>query len=278
MINFQLFESGYCQHCQRITIQSGRFKIERYPALCSLLQHPTHGNILFDTGYSGHFDKASQRFPERLYQWITPVHQTQSLKTQLRSQNIRAENINYIIISHFHSDHISALKDFPNAKFICHPNAWQSIKSVGRFKGLLKAFMPSLLPNDFEKRLHLLKPTNQSTLPKALKPFSLGMDIFSDKTLYAIDLPGHAEGHIGLYFKSAEDKKIFLIADGCWHQSSYQKKSYPSRLTHLIHHNSVQYKQTINKLHELYQKNKSIEIIPSHCSDKAKQIWSKKTC
>ena len=266
MLPYQLFQAGYCMHCQRITLQGGRFKKVAYPALCSLIRHPTHGSVLFDTGYSQHFDDASARFPEKFYQWITPVTQTLSLKEQLKQQRIDAESIRYIVISHFHSDHISALKDFPNAQFICHPSAWQSVKSLGRFRGLLNAFMPDLLPNDFKQRLILLKEKQRVALPKSMAPFQTGYDLFNERDLFAINLPGHAAGHIGLYFTDHQQTPTFFIGDSCWHQETFQELRYPSRLTHLIHHDVKQYKHTIAKLHELYKNNPSLNIIPSHCA------------
>ena len=50
MLTFQLFQAGFCKHCQRMTLQNGRLKIVNYPSLCALIQHPDQGNILYDTG------------------------------------------------------------------------------------------------------------------------------------------------------------------------------------------------------------------------------------
>jgi len=225
MISYQLYQAGYCQHCERITRQDGRLKKIRYPSLCALIRHPVHGNILYDTGYSERFSEATRRFPERLYQLITPVTQTESLKSQLCRQNISPESIQYIIISHFHSDHLGGLKDFPNAQFICHPDAWKSIQSLGRIRGLLKAFMPCLLPDNFKKRLILIDPNTKTALPKAMQPFKHGYDLFNNQnhhSLYAVSLPGHAAGHIGLYFQSNTSEATFFIGDSCWHHESYQ--------------------------------------------------------
>lgn len=278
MLNFQLFQAGFCKHCQRMTLQNGHLKIVNYPSLCALIQHPNHGNILYDTGYSEHFDVASKRFPERLYQWITPVHQTQSLKNQLAEKNIPAETITYIVISHFHSDHISALKDFPNAKFICHLDAWKSIENVGRYRGLLKAFMPDLLPENFTKRLILLDRKNSSDAPQTLSPFQQGFDVFEDKKIFAIELPGHAAGHIGLYFRNNNQQEVFLIGDSCWHRRSFKQCCYPSRLTHFIFDNASEYRHTIEKLHHLYKNNLTIKLIPSHCTETAKTFGIEPSC
>ena len=46
------------------------------------------------------------------------IEDHQELKNQLQSFGIKTNDINHIIISHFHADHIGGLQDFPNAK-IC---------------------------------------------------------------------------------------------------------------------------------------------------------------
>lgn len=267
MITYQHYQAGYCKHCERITLKGGRLKKVRYPSLCTLIQHPVHGNILYDTGYSQRFCDATKRFPERLYQLITPVTQTKDLKTQLEANGIHPDTIRYIIISHFHSDHLGGLKDFPNATFICHKDAWESVRKISRIHGLRKAFMKSLLPEDFEQRLWLLDKSSTSPLPESLMPFSTGYTLFQEtgaNPLYAVELPGHAAGHIGLYFKAHESAPVFLIGDSCWHHQHYREKHYPSRLTHLIHDDPKQYRHTIDCLHTLFCNNPSLNIIPSH--------------
>lgn len=73
MIEYQLFEAGYCKHCERMTLKSGRMQQCDYPALCALIKHPKQGYILFDTGYSERFFQLTQKFPFSLYRRLTPV-------------------------------------------------------------------------------------------------------------------------------------------------------------------------------------------------------------
>lgn len=259
-LDYQLFESGFCKHCERMTLQSGRLKAVEYPALCALIKHPTRGYILFDTGYSERFNELTQSFPASLYRHLTPITLATSLKDQLIAQHIAPDEIRYIIISHFHADHIGGLNDFPSAQFIAHPDAVRAIKKQKGFRALLHGFLPELLPHDFYKRLLPLAP--QIKLPPHLSPFPHGYDLFSDNTLLAIPLPGHAPGQIGLYFQSSQE--TFLIADSCWHEETFQSLIYPSLFTYFIHHNKKAYQQTIRNLHALYQYNKTIDFIPSH--------------
>ena len=99
---------------------------------------------------------------------------------------------------------------------------------------------------------------------KTIVPFSTGFDLFGDRSMMVIPLPGHSKGHIGLYVKASRD--VFLVADSCWHQETFKNLIYPSRLTYwAVHDNKAQYIQTIQQLHQLYSRNKNLEIIPSHC-------------
>lgn len=268
-LSYQLFEAGFCKHCEKMTLKKGRFKQCEYPALCALIKHPTQGYILFDTGYSERFYSLTKKFPFSLYRYLTPVTLHKSLKDQLLEQGIKPTAINYIVISHFHADHIGSLKDFPNARFICHQDALEDIRNKKGLKALIQGFLPGLLPHDFYERLMILSG-KETALNSNLAPFSEGFDLFEDNSLFAVSLPGHARGQIGLYFKAATD--TFLIADSCWHQETFKELVYPSALTYLIHHDKNAYQQTIQQLHQLYQHNKDIDIIPSHCQQFRQQI------
>ncbi|ETO92944.1 Zn-dependent hydrolase GumP [Legionella longbeachae] len=267
-ITYQLFEAGFCKHCERMTLTTGRFKQCEYPALCALINHPERGYILFDTGYTQKFYHLTKKFPASLYRRLTPVFLKKSLKEQLADKGISSEAIRYVIISHFHADHIGGLCDFPQAQFICHREAVDAIRHKKGWSALIKGFLPGLLPSDFYERLIFLE--NEVKLDANLAPFSLGFDVFNDGRLMAISLPGHAPGHIGLYFKSIND--TFLIADSCWHQETFQTLVYPSELTYLVHHDRMAYRKTIQNLHALYQQNKAIRMIPAHCTHARREI------
>ncbi|QDI05926.1 MBL fold metallo-hydrolase [Xanthomonas cerealis pv. cerealis] len=107
--------------------------------MAALLQHPVHGNLLFDTGYSQHFLDATAQLPERLYRVLTPVHLApgQSLREQLA--------VDWIVLSHFHGDHIGGVADFAQARIACAQQAWDDLQRRGRLAALREGFLPALL-------------------------------------------------------------------------------------------------------------------------------------
>lgn len=269
-IDITLFNAGYCTHKEKIIIKSGKWKTIKIPAIYALMKHPTLGYMLFDTGYSECFFNSTTKFPYNIYKKITPVYfddNSLSAKEQLIQLGIQPSDVNFIIISHFHADHISGLNDFPNAKFICSKLAYDNIKSLNGIKAVTKAFIPELLPKDFINRVEYIEDKEIICIDNL---FEIGFDIFGDKSIVATFLPGHAIGQIGIFLNTRK-RQIFLCADATWDSQSFLNKLLPHKIAFIIIPEKRKYVQSINKLHLLSQFNKNIIIIPSHC----RYIWKK---
>jgi glyoxylase-like metal-dependent hydrolase (beta-lactamase superfamily II) len=274
LLEYQLFAAGHCRHLECVTIKGGKFKTKKYPAICALIKHP-QGNILFDTGYSSRFYQETRKWPFWIYKKITPVviESNQNLISALKSQYLESKDIKFIILSHFHADHIAGIKDFPEAKIICSKAAWNDVSNSHGFKALKKGFLAGLLPEDFNSRVSFVEDKNQILLNEEMKPFDQGFDIFGDASLSIITLAGHAKGQIGLLFHD-KYQSIFLVADSCWSSEAYRSYRLPSIFTYLLHDNKKAYQETLMKLHQLYKNNKKIKIIPSHCEEIWEEILS----
>lgn len=141
-VKVSIYDAGSCRQFEKITIRDGVWRSVSIPALFACIEHPKFGPVLFDTGYSSHFFKASNRLPYAMYRWVTPVEWTEEKRAeyQLRQAGIDPSNIQYVILSHFHADHIGGIRDFPQAKFIYLQSAYDSVKHRKGFSALRAAF------------------------------------------------------------------------------------------------------------------------------------------
>ncbi len=276
-VSLQFFQVGFCQHIEALCVKGGKWKVKKYPALVTLIHHPKFGSYLFDTGYSQEFFEQTKKFPGKLYSWVTPVtfKQENAIATQLEKNNISLKEIQGVILSHFHADHIAGLKDFPTSTFYCLKESYEALKSKKAWPSLIKGFLPGLLPSDFVSRLTYIDNFPNITLNNILSPFDKGYDFFSDGSVIAVLLPGHAKGQIGLLCKT-ENKSYFLVADACWDALAYTNLQLPHRLANLIMEDVNAYKNTINKLHHLNKKNPDIIIVPSHCEHTLSSLINEK--
>ncbi len=266
-LKFDLLKVGHCHHLECIASGGGRLQSVRFPALCGLIHHPQHGYILFDTGYGDHFHTATRRFPERLYSMVTPMALPgeETLLQQLNDRGVSSDQIAWIIISHFHGDHIAGLKDFKNAHFIASGKEYASIKKSGRFSRLRKGFLLDLIPDDFETRVRFSEEIKEVSLEPSLAPFLSGLDLFGDGTILGIPLPGHTEGQLGILFSEERGQLLFLVGDACWGIPALEKNRKPTILARQIFASAKDYGKTFERLRELHKKEVGPKIIPSHC-------------
>lgn len=284
-VEITFLDGGYCTHPERMTIRGGRLKAVKFPSMFQLIRHPTRGNILFDTGYSRRFYEETRRYPERLYAKLTPafIEESDVAVAKLARLGIRPEEVDYVILSHFHADHVGAVKDFPRARYIYLRSAYEYVRKLGRLRAVSKGVLAGLLPDDFARRSEAiddaaLRVENDIPLNDA---FSRVLDIFGDKSLYAIDLPGHMRGQMGLFLRDAT-REIFLIADACWLSRSFRELVFPSRLAMGIVDSQHALKDTLRKIHQVYRAHPAMLIAPSHCGEiyrdhvQCKSHWGQK--
>src|ERR1035437_2671302 len=90
-VSLSLLRVGACRHLECVAARGGRLALVDFPALSGLIRHPTHGWILYDTGYAEHFFTATDTFPERLYRTVLPVDlpANEILLNQLKQRGIR---------------------------------------------------------------------------------------------------------------------------------------------------------------------------------------------
>ncbi len=264
-VDLKISKAGHCVAGGHHAEQGASKKNIQFNALFALIKHPEKGYILFDTGYSERFFKATKKFPYQIYGAITKVtvNKKEEVIHQLKTIGITANEIKYIIISHFHADHIGGLKDFPEAQFICTKIGYKDVKGKSGFSGLKKAFMPTLMPDDFENRCQFIEIETATNVHSDLGKM---IDLFNDGTIKICALDGHALGMIGILVKTNE-RKVFLVSDAAWLKSNFQDLKLPHPIVKLFFNSWSDFKESLNRIHAFYKNNPKTLIIPSHCME-----------
>ncbi len=268
--HIRIFSSGYCTG-NNWHIHRGEHPMKlTFYARWALIEHQQTGRILFDTGYSRRFFKATRRFPEVLYQWITPVtiNSEEECVNKLKDLHIDNMDINHIVISHFHADHIGGLKDFGTSKFWCRQDALALIRNSGRLNTLTKGLLKTLVPDDIDQRISF----PEYEFPEETKD---GLTCWKwNNNIWFVDLPGHARGHMGLLVKGSNLGDILLVGDATWSAHAYRDKVYPPRMVSIIADGYKNLTNTIDLIHDYQLANPDTLIIPSHCEESYRKILS----
>jgi glyoxylase-like metal-dependent hydrolase (beta-lactamase superfamily II) len=160
----------------------------------------------------------------------------------LSAGGLSPDDIDYVILSHVHWDHVGTPSEFRRSTFIV------GYRSLGLLSGILKPengshshFEADLLPR--ERTIELTNPEILVTLPlsddenssltkmphsnskdplnlhkwRPIPLFPSAMDIFNDGSLYILNAPGHLPGHLNLLCRTSAQptKYVLLGADSC---------------------------------------------------------------
>ncbi len=263
-IRVHFLKSGYCvSHENIVNPKHGKGKGKFY-AVWALLQLPQVGNILFDTGYSSAFTDATIKFPARFYRWVTPffLDEKESAASMLQQLNLTPNNIDYVILSHFHADHIAGLKDFPKAKIICSKSAHQEVLAIKSFKAVSKGILHGLLPIGYEKRLLYVED-----IAERIHVNNFGIteyQLWGLQDFKLLLLPGHAKGMLGFEVKQP-NQHILYATDASWSYDCFKQGILPRKIVKLFFDSWDEYTETLDKLRAYEVAHPGITILFTHC-------------
>lgn len=265
VVGLSVLEAGWTTHRERTVIAGGRRAAVAFPALVAVIEHPVHGVILFDTGYSPRVREAMAGFPNALYKALLPIHVApeRTVAAQLAARGVAAEAVTHVVLSHFHADHIGAAACFPQARYVFLEAGYEAVARRGAWGRLLAGFLPALLPDDFEARARCLTASDAAP---PLPGFATAYDLFGDGSLRLVELPGHACGQLGLVCRTAQGERFF-VADACTMLGNALEARRPSAILRLIVDDWGQYLDTMDRLRDLAEARPDLPLIPSHCGE-----------
>lgn len=252
------FACGYCTNKIENIFSDTKKKKVIFEAGVFLIKHRKYGYILYDTGYSTKLLENKLKY--FLYRMLNPINisEDKMINRQLEKKNISTHEIKYIILSHLHPDHIGGLEFFPNAKIIISQKCFEEFEK-NSFRSLI---FKEILPKNFKDNLLIKKIETGNKEFKYLQSH----DLFSDESIFLIELNGHSSGQCCAYIK---EKNLFIAADSTWRVDFLDMIDKMKFLPKLIQNNFSDYKKSIEILKTM--RTDGIKIVASH--DQSSRIW-----
>jgi glyoxylase-like metal-dependent hydrolase (beta-lactamase superfamily II) len=204
------------------------------PSLSFLIQHQDRYSgkltrIVFDLGLR----REVKNYPKPLQEHLLtrkPLTTNPDVTKSLEMGGLSPKDIDFVILSHVHWDHIGTPTDFLTSRFIVGNGSLELLRSgadPGKTGGHAY-YEADLLP--LERTIELPQSGQlQSTLSNGHKDLGIlnnaqwqklahlpnALDLFSDGSVYIIDAPGHLEGHINILVRTSPATWVYLAGDSC---------------------------------------------------------------
>lgn len=188
------------------------------PLTCYLVEHPK-GLILVDTGWHPLVRNSPVKALGVMQSMLSKVQlpEGKAAVEQLQRLGYKPADIDYLILTHLHADHVSGLKTLSDAKRILVSDI--ELKTAKRNPIVYTSAMWSGI--DLE---------TFSFEPAQTGPEKLAFDLFKDGSVQLISTPGHTAGLTSLIVRSGA-QFVLLCADVAYSARSWQEQVLPGLTT-----------------------------------------------
>ena len=193
---------------------------EAYTAVCPFyfIEHP-EGLVVVDTGVSHDMLDAPAEYgpygAEFMEAFLPAIEYGPEMhpRAHLEAAGYAPEEVDYVVMTHLHSDHAGHIDTFPDAEFLVQQ---RELRYAHWPVPVQEVFY---LEGDFDM---LRSPEYDVT------PLSGEYDVFGDGAIRTVPTPGHTPGHQSVIVELAESGPVILGADVAHRQDGYDREHLAS--------------------------------------------------
>ncbi len=227
------------------------------PINAYLVEHE-RGLILFDSGQ----DRASvtdpSYFPGGLngvvYRRLATfdIGADDTLSAQLQRLGYRIEDVDTVVLSHLHQDHIGGLRELKHAEILVSQAEWATAsRALPEARGFLRAHIQ--LPGLRWRRL-----VPESLADRGLLPFTHGHDIFGDGSVVVVPTPGHTPGSLSMVVRRPRRAPLMFVGDLTYDANLMAAGKVPGL------GNKKQVRAAVAAVGELRRRYPTLAVLPAH--------------
>lgn len=225
------------------------------PIPAFLIEHPTAGRILVDTGLhpSVAHDPAENLGRAARALFTFRVEPGQAVSARLRAMGTEPEDIGLVVMTHLHYDHASAVVEFPNATFVVDGREWEAAANGG----IVQGYRPRLIDHAFDWRT--LDFEDEAV--DSFAGFGRSIDLLGDGSIRLVSTPGHSPGHLSLVLR-LPDGELLLAGD-----AAYARRTIDETLVPLFVGDGHLYLRSLKEIQRYVERTPGAMVVCGHDPD-----------
>ena len=230
------------------------------PILAWLIEHP-EGLIVVDTGETArvsepaYFTRWHPYYRLALREWVSPEDE---IGPQIRRLGFSTDDVRWVVLSHFHTDHAGGLFHFPNSEILTSRRDFEYSRG---FRGRARGFLPQHWPDWFS-------PTLIEHASQPFGPFEHSTVLTAAGDVHLLPTPGHTPGHLSVALEDG-DTVFFFAAD-----ASYTQQFMLDAVTDGVAPNPAAAHATLAQIQELVRGRPTV-YLPSHDPEAVARLVNK---
>lgn len=248
-----LREEGRLAALKALGVRVPRDEWMELPVISFLLEHPSAGPVLIDTGFHPSVavdsSQAMGRLGGLLFKDIR-MEADDAVPGQLRRLGIEPAGVKTVVMTHLHSDHASGISEFPGATFVLSGQEWAAASKGRETDGYLKR----QYDHAFDYRtLDFEAPDADS-----FATFGRSFDIFGDGSVRMVFTPGHTHGHCSVILR-LKDREALIVGDAAYTMRTIEDSHVPWKMA-----DEHRFRRSLKEIQRYIEQTPGALVIPGH--------------
>ncbi len=226
------------------------------PIPAFLIEHPSAGPVLVDTGFHPSVAVDPKRNMGRISTLLYEFRVTaeQALHVQLQARGVDPQDVRVVIMTHLHWDHASGVSELPAATFVLDRREWPAARAH-------RSFMRGYTPRQLAGGLDWRAVDFDAPGVGSVGPFGHGVDLFGDGSVRLLSTPGHTRGHQSVLLRLG-DREALLTGDAAYSRRTIEKTVMP-----LLSADERLFRRSLSEIQRFAAQSPDALVVPGHDPD-----------
>jgi N-acyl homoserine lactone hydrolase len=242
-------------------ILTPRSKWTWVPIPCFLVEHPTVGPFLVDTGLPA----AARDSMRRAYgvrasiAYKARMEEGAAVNERLLARGLEPLSIGFVVMTHLHYDHTGSVAAFPHSTFVVDEREWHAATHGGFLQGYRRRLF------DLGQEWRTIEFGAQQV--DSFASFGRAVDLFGDGTVRLLSTPGHTKGHMSVLLRLRSGRELLLAGD-----AAYSRRTIDEELLPTFCEDPHRYMRSLREIRRYLELTPSALVICGHDPDSWPQL------
>lgn len=229
------------------------------PVVMAFVKHPK-GNVLIDAAFGRNFERHVEEFPANLFNKMMKPRfdpEKDSAVAQLAALGVPSEEVDYLVVTHMHWDHVGGLGDFPGASFLTPRAEWDAAHR-GDLTLSVRGYADSMYDTLHPAAMLIEWPE------RPFGTFERSIDLFGDGSIVLLDTRGHTPGSLSVLVSLSTGERFLFTGDASWLRRGYREHKHKGWKTRLLDNSRRGVMPTLERIDALEKLAPDVKVVPAH--------------